>query len=245
MKFTSLFAAALAVGVMFSAQAEEITIHGSTTVDANLFKPYKTELEEKTGLTLKVVANGSSRGIKGIDSGAAQIGMISADLESVLRKLKLTERAGEFSVEQVGEERITFSVHASNPVKALTKEQVVQILNGTVKTWDEVGGEAKPITVVTEYSGGGFRTTAEKKLLNKEAISAPMLKEFPNGPQAVKVGQQIPTAFVVAPSTMIKGSSLVKIETEAEIVQPLNLVVKGEKTDAFNKLVAAAKELLK
>lgn len=246
MRFTMMMAAFVALfAITSSAQAEEVTVHGSTTVNANLFEPYKAELAEKTGLTLKIVANGSSRGIKGIDSGAAQIGMISSDLSSVLRKLKMTERAGEFHGEKIGEERIVFGVHPSNPVSTLTKEQVAGILKGDITKWSEVGGDDKPIMVVTEYAGGGFRTTIEKKLLSKAEISAPNLKALPNGSQAVKVGQQIPHSFVAVPSKMFAAGNLKKLETEAEIVQPLILVVKGEQTEAYKTLVSTAKELLK
>lgn len=242
--YKKLLAFATTAFVATSAYAADITIHGSTTVNSNLFEPHKQELETKTGLTFNIISNGSSRGVKGIDSGAADIGMISSDLSSVLRKLKLTERANEFTSETVGEERVIFAVHPSNPVSELSREQVISILNGETKSWSEVGGSNAPIVVVTEYSGGGFRTTVEKKLLNKEDIKAPNLKSLPNGSQVVKVGQQIKPSLVVVPSKMAKGSSLKVLKTEAEIVQPLNFVIKGERTDAFNKLVKTSKEIL-
>lgn len=238
--------ALLGVSMLMTGQAwaGAVSIHGSTTVDSNLFKPHKAELEAQTGVTYNVVANGSSRGIKGLESGKADIGMISSSLDSVLGKLGLSDRAGEFIAEKVGEERITFSVHPSNTVAELSKEQVVSILKGDVSNWSEVGGKNAPIVVVTEYSGGGFRTTVEKKLLSKAAISAKQFKEMPNGSQVVKVGSQIPHALVVVPSTMLKGSSLKKLKTDAEIIQPLVFVVKGARTENFDKLVAASKELL-
>ncbi len=244
MVFRVLVGAVVATMVAFGAQASEVTIHGSTTVDANLFQPHKAKLEEMTGATLKVVANGSSRGIEGLESGAAQIGMISSDLEAVLRKLKMSDRVADFHAELVGEERIVFAVHPSNNVSALSRDQVIGILKGEITNWSEVGGDDKPIMVVTEYAGGGFRTTVEKKLLAKEPIGAPSLREMPNGSQVVKVGEQVPNCLVVVPSTMAAGGKLTKLTTEAEIVQPLNLVVKGERTEAYDKLVAAAKSVL-
>ena len=244
MKSMKAVLAAAFVLVSGAASAMDMTIHGSTTVNTNLFEPHGAALEQATGMKLNVVANGSSRGISGLDSGAANMGMISADLFSVLGKLKMTDRAAEFTATQVGEERIIFSVHPSNAVTTLTKDQVVSILKGETTNWNQVGGADADIVVVTEYSGGGFRTTVEKKLLDGGNISAPQLRGLPNGPQAVTVGQQLPNALTVAPSAMIKGTNLKKLETEVEIVQPLNLVTKGAPNAEQQKLIDAAKQIL-
>lgn len=241
----ALAAAALLLATPGMAKAEAVTIHGSTTVNANLFEPHKAALEAKTGLEFTIVANGSSRGLKGLRDGAANIGMISSDFDGVAKKIGLTDAdKADYHPEQVGEERIVYAVHASNPVTSLTKDQIVGILNGSITNWSAIGGNAAPILVVSEYAGGGFRTTVEKKLLSKAPISAPSLKAMPNGPQVVKVGEQVPTAFAAIPSTMLKGSTMKVLETDADIVQPLVLVAKGTPSAAFTKLVETARELL-
>lgn len=243
MYIKSIFVAA-AVLLSGAAHAEDITVHGSTTVYSNLFGPHEVALEEKTGLNLTVVGNGSSRGIKGIDSGAAQIGMISSNLDGVLKKLDKEAEAANYIAEHVGEERIIVAVHSSNPVSSLSKEQVVSILKGETKNWSEVGGNNMPIVVVTEYAGGGLRTTVEKKLLAKEPMAVSGMREMPNGTQITKVVEQLPPAFAMI-ATATKSDKMKHVESDAEIVQPLILVVKGERTAAFDKLVEASKEILK
>lgn len=245
MKLKALWAAGVAVSMLAGAvYAEDITIHGSTTVEANLFAPYEAELEKMTGDNYTVVGNGSSRGITGIDTGAAQIGMISSDINSVLGKLDMTARAGEFVHDKVGEAVATYAVHASNPVKSLTKEQVVGILQGTITNWSEVGGNDMPIVVFTEFSGGGFRTTIEKKVLGKKPITGPNLREMTNGSQVVQVAAQLPNAFATTPLAMLKGSTMTRVTTDADVIQPLVLLVKGERTGAYNRLVEASKKML-
>ncbi|MDD9912292.1 MAG: substrate-binding domain-containing protein [Alphaproteobacteria bacterium] len=239
-----VWAAMLALGIVGSVQAEEVTIHGSTTVEANLFLPHQAALEEATGLKLNVVGNGSSNGIKSLDSGAAQIGMISSNLESTLKKVGVADRAAEFTGEKIGDTIATFAVHASNPVKKLTGEQVVGILKGEITNWSAVGGNDAPIVVVTERAGGGLRGTIEKKVLGKESIKAG--RELANGSQIAQVTAQMPVAFAtIAQAILKKSSGLSKIESDADVVQPLILVIKGDRTEAFDKLVEASKEVLK
>lgn len=240
-----LFTAALAVSIMAGhVNAEDITVHGSTTVEANLFLPHKEKLEEMTGLNLTVVGNGSSRGIKGIDEDLSHIGMISSNLDNVLAKLEMSDRKDEFIAERVGETIATYAVHPSNSVKSLTQEQVQGILLGDITNWSEVGGDDKPIMVVTEYEGGGIRSTIEKKVLSKKSITD-KARAMPNGSQIVNLATQVPHVFATVTTKHLEGTDgLVKLESEADVVQPLVLVVKDERTPAFDKLVKASKKLL-
>lgn len=229
---------------MANVQAETLVIHGSTTVNSNLFEPYKTDVEKETAILLDVLPNGSSRGIKGLDSGAAHIAMLSSTLDSTLAKLEMADRAGEFKDLVIGEERIVFAVHPSNSVENLTKDQVVSMLNGSITNWSEVGGAGAPITVVVEYAGGGYRTTAEKKLLDGAEISAPNLRSVPNATQAVIVAAGLDKALLVIPTATLGDAKMKKITTAAEISQPLILVTKGEPSEAAMKLITAAKAKL-
>lgn len=234
----------MAVAFIANVQAETLVIHGSTTIYSNLFAPYKADLEKETAILLDVLANGSSRGIKGLDSGAAQVAMLSSTLESTLAKLDMADRADEFKDFVIGEERIVFAVHPSNTVDSLTKDQVVGILNGSITNWRDVGGADAPITVVIEYAGGGYRTTAEKKLLGGAEITAPNLRSVPNATQAVVMATGMKEALLVIPTATLGDAPMKKITTDAEISQPLILVTKGEPSDAALKLITAAKAKL-
>lgn len=236
---SAVVACALSVG---AAHAAELTIHGSTTVNTYLFGPHKAQLEEMTGLKLNVVGNGSSRGITGLDNGA-DMGMVSSSLDTMLKKTKMEDRAAEFVGNQVGEGELVFVVHPSNPVTAVSEEQLKGMLSGTIKNWSEVGGSNMPIIIVTEFKGGGMRSTAEKKILSKNPITG-NVRELQNGPQIPKVASQLPPALGVVAKAMIEGTNLRPLETK-KIIQPLVLVTKGTPNADAQKLIDAAKDVLK
>lgn len=242
MTFSITKFALFATVAVAASYASALTLHGSTTVKSTVFDLHQKAIEADSGLTLNIVGNGTSRGIKGLASGQADIGMISAELSAVLTKLKLAED-GTYVANKIGSSDVAFAVHSSNPVKTLTTEQIVGILKGEITNWSKVGGEAKPIVIVTEYAGGGIRTMVEKKLLNKESLTA-NARAMPNGTQIVKVAQQIPQAFAVAALASTKGSSLKLIETDANVSQPLILVTKGAPNAEAQKLIDASRKAL-
>ena len=92
-----------------------------------------------------VQTGGSSRGIADTRSGVADVGMSSRALRE--------EETGDLVEHVVAYDGVAFLVHASNPVRELSDEQLLAIYTGEVETWDEVGGEAMPITVVNRAAG--------------------------------------------------------------------------------------------
>lgn len=237
--FLALFAMAPSL-----TNATEITLHGSTTVTANLLDQHSADIEKATGHTLKIIANGSSNGIKGAASGAADIGMISAPLENVIAKVNKkapgTVEEGSLIAHQVAEARVAFTVHPSNTVTELTLQQIADILNGTITNWKEIGGQDKPIMVIAEVSGGGLRTMVEAELLNKKSISAPVKRELPNGTQIPKVTAQIPNALGVMSAALV-DEKLKEVKTDSPIAQPLIFVTKGSPSEAVQSVIDAAK----
>lgn len=220
-----------------------LNLKGSTTVTSNLISLYKNKLQEMTGLTLKVGAIGSGKGMRALVNGEADMAMISAELPAVLQKMGL-EDDGMYQAHKVGETSVSFGVHPDNTVRQLSDAQVEGILLGDITNWKQVGGADKDIKIVTEYKGGGFRTMVEKDFLGKREINEEMTISQPNGLRVLRVAENVPTGFVVITTSMLKGSSLVPIETEKKVIQPLIFVTKGAPTEDMKKLIEASKDLL-
>ena len=55
-------------------------------------------------------------------------------------------------------------VNDENSVEDLTKDQIKAIYTGKITNWKEVGGEDRPIAVVSREDGAGTRTAVEELL---------------------------------------------------------------------------------
>ena len=56
-------------------------------------------------------------------------------------------------------------VHKSNPITGLTREQIRRIFCGDVSNWQEVGGDNRPIHLITREEGSGTREAFVKLVM--------------------------------------------------------------------------------
>src|ERR1700730_15154436 len=135
--FVTALTALLVLGSI--ADAETVSVHGSTSVSNQLLTPHQAEIEHISGQTLDIVANGSGRGLADLAAGKADMAMISAPLEVEVAASDARTFGGldpaRFVAHQVGEARVAFVVHPSNPVTTLTLAQITLILSGKITRW--------------------------------------------------------------------------------------------------------------
>jgi len=235
-------AALLALGSI--AQANTVAIHGSTTVSNAVLVPHKADIEKASGETLDIVANGSGRGLADLVAGKTDMAMISAPLaaEAAAANAKTPGSIdpAKLVVHQIGEARVAFVVHPSNPVAALTLAQITDILSGKITKWSEVGGADQPIVVVAASPGDGVRSVVESRLLGGASIPA-QVREMPNAAQIAQVAAQLPTAFGVTSAASLRPGVTV-LKTDQTLGQPLILVTMGPATPDATKVIEAATE---
>lgn len=99
---------------------------------------------------------GSSDGIKNAANGTYSFGCASRELKAS-EKTDLTELVFAY-------DGIAVIVNDKNPVEDLTKDQIKAIYTGKITNWKEVGGENRPIAVVSREDGAGTRTAVEELL---------------------------------------------------------------------------------
>ena len=138
-----------------------IAIVGSTSVT-----PVATELAERfmannEGVKIDVQGIGSSAGIKAAFDKTANIGMSS-------RNLKMVEKEWGLKEVVIAYDGIAVSVHPSNPIVGMTKDQVKDIFEGTITNWSELGGKDAQIIIVSREDGSGTRGAFEE-LIGLEA----------------------------------------------------------------------------
>ena len=115
---------------------------------AEAYGPIHPEVE------IAVTGGGSGTGIAALING-------TADMANASRPIKDEERAeaeasGIEPVEHtVAGDAIAIVVHLSNPVDGLTIPQLAAIFSGKITNWREVGGEDRPIVLLSRESNSG------------------------------------------------------------------------------------------
>jgi phosphate transport system substrate-binding protein len=130
------------------------TVAGSTA-----FQPFAEKLAEQfmaahPGVSITVQGGGSAVGIQSAVSGAAQIGM--ADLP------ELPPEAKDLTGVVVARDGIAMIVHPANRVAGLTTAQIRGVFDGAITNWKDLGGNDRPVRVVSREAGSGTRTSFEK-----------------------------------------------------------------------------------
>jgi phosphate transport system substrate-binding protein len=188
-KIAFMFAAVLALTVAGTgaAMAEtKITMNGSTTVLPIAQKAAEVYMQKNSGVSITVSGTGSGDGIKSIIDGTADIGNASRDMKD--KEKKLAKEKGVNPVRHtVALDCIVPVVNPTNPVADLTLDQLKAVYTGGVKNWKEVGGEDKPIVVVSRDSSSGTFEVWNEKVLDKEKVRPDAQLQASNGAVAQTV----------------------------------------------------------
>jgi phosphate transport system substrate-binding protein len=222
-----------------------VKISGSTTVNVDIFRPFKAQIETASGVTLEVIANSSGQGLEDLIAGRVDVAMLSSQLTAVAGKInqKQPDAVGTCTLKEfkVAESRLTFIVHPSNSVKSLTLPQLKEIFAGNITNWKEVGGTDAAIVAVPEASGGGIRTTLEEQLMGRAV--AQQARQVANGPQIPLLVKQLPGAIGSA-NAGYDVAGVVSLQTEEIIAQPLFLVTKVNPNGLITTVVGAAAQVV-
>jgi len=107
-----------------------------------------------TEARISVTGGGSGTGIAAMING-------TADLANASRAMKPeeVEAANENGIDPlehvVARDAIAVVVHPSNPVQGLTLAQISEIYTGRLTNWQQVGGEDRPIVLLSRESNSG------------------------------------------------------------------------------------------
>jgi phosphate transport system substrate-binding protein len=127
-----------------TAQKAKLTITGSSTVAPLVVEIAKRFESQNKGVRIDVQTGGSSRGINDARTGLADIGMASR---------ALTKDEADLTPSLLATDGICIILHRTNPVAALSREQIINIFTGKITNWKELGGKDQKITVVNKAEG--------------------------------------------------------------------------------------------
>lgn len=227
---------------------DKLVITGSSTIAPLVAEIAKRFEAKHPGVRVDVQTGGSSRGINDARQGLADIGMASRALKT--EEADLTGWA-------VAKDGIAVIVHAENPVKELSKEQIIGIYTGKITNWKEVGGKNAPITVVNKAEG---RSTLELfaghfKLENEEIKASVVIGDNAQGIKTVagnkdsigyvSIGSaeydaKSGTPIKLLPMDGVAASTDAVRDGKFALSRTLNLVTKGEQTGPAKQFIEFA-----
>ncbi len=220
-------------------KGEVVRVVGSTSVE-----PFAGELaaefnRNNPGIHVEVQGGGSTAGIKAAADGYAHIGMCSRSLKP--------EETG-FTAIVIARDAIAVVVNHANKVNALTREQVREIYEGKVKNWKEVGGDDRPIILVTREEGSGTREAFEHLVMGKARIAPTAITQESNGTvkQLVK-GNADAIGYMslglvhgeLKPLVVdgVRPTAEEVLDGKYPLVRPFLFVVKGTPSEAAEKFI--------
>jgi phosphate transport system substrate-binding protein len=241
----------LATGLLLAtastmARADAITVAGSTAYNSTIKKPHQKEIEAATGHTLIVLPSKTDYGVKLLLEKRADLGMISTQLDLLKRNLKETDPGlplDDLKEFDVYRSSIAFAIHPSNPVRAITTEQMRQVLLGTISNWRELGGSNLPIRLVMVDSGAGIPLTLETQLLGGKPIAAKNPIKVRTSSQTAKVVEQEPSALGLSQANNLPGRKVAILAIDRPIEQALSYVTLGEPSPAVRSVIEATQKI--
>lgn len=146
---------------------QTLTITGSSTM-APFMADIAAAFEQRhAGYRLDVQSGGSSRGIRDVRQGIADLGMVSRSLR---------DEESDLQAYLVARDGLTMLVHAVNPLRQLTRDEVVALYRGQYDNWNELVDYDESVTIVNKSSGRAtLAVFLEHFDLNNSEIDADMV----------------------------------------------------------------------
>lgn len=240
--------AALALALSAQAADNRLTLTGASTIAPLAAEIAKRFEQQNPGVRVDVQTGGSSRGVADARSGLADIGMAS-------RSLKADEK--DLTPHTLAMDGVGVILHSSNPLRALTDDQIKAIYRGQIRNWKEVGGKDQTITVVNKAEG---RSTLELFLhytgLKNSEIKAQVvigdnqqgIKSVAANPGAigyVSIGtaeyeENHQTPIRLIPLRGVAATVANVRDGKFPLARPLNLVTKGAPTGLAKRFIEFA-----
>jgi phosphate transport system substrate-binding protein len=111
-------------------------------------------IELRPEVRISVTGGGSGTGIAAMINGTVNIANASRAMKP--EEIAAAEANGITPVEfAVARDAIAVVVHPSNPVDRLTLQQISDIYTGKITNWNQVGGQDRPIVLLSRESNSG------------------------------------------------------------------------------------------
>ncbi len=150
--------------------ATVLTIKGSDTMVHLVSAWAEAYMREHPETEISVTGGGSGTGFAALLNGTTDI--CAASRAMMPKERELAEARGQTPRQQtVARDGVAIIVHPSNPLRALSVEQVGKIFTGAVTNWQQVGGPNRPIIVFSRDTSSGTFVYFQEHVLGKRDFS--------------------------------------------------------------------------
>jgi phosphate transport system substrate-binding protein len=154
---------------------EKITVKGSDTMVILGQRWAELYMARHPDVIIQVTGGGSGTGISALINGTTDICNASRPMKDS-EKEKLRERFGSRGVEiKCALDGVSLYVNESNPVKALTLDQIKGVYTGKITNWKQVGGKDAKIILYSRENNSGTYVYFKEEVLNNEDYAASAL----------------------------------------------------------------------
>lgn len=208
-----------AAGARAGSGARALTVKGSDTMILLGQRWAEAFMKQHPDAKVQVTGGGSGTGMAALVNGTTDIAMAS-------RKIKPAEAAQvkqKFQVEPtetvVAKDGIIFYVHESNPVDALTPEQLKGIYLGDITNWKEVGGRDATIVLYSRENSSGTYVFVKEAVLDDEDF-APETQTLPGTAAVVNAVSRETHGIGYGGAAYAKGIKELKVMQGGEPIAP-------------------------
>ena len=183
-----LLSAVFMVSLIGLSYAEDLRIDGSTTVLPIAQKAAEVFMKKNSDIKVFVSGSGSGNGIKALIDGTTNIATSSREAKDK-EVASAKEKSVTLTGHKVALDGIVPVVHPSVKISDITVEQLRDIYNGKIKSWKELGGPDRPISVVSRDTSSGTYEVWEEKVLKGDKVRADALLVASSGQTIQTIAQ--------------------------------------------------------
>jgi phosphate transport system substrate-binding protein len=161
-------AIAATVAAIPAMAGDSLVLDGSTTVGP-IAKAFAQYFMKTYKCDVSVSESGSGNGAKSLINGTCDI----ADMSRPMKDKEFSAAAAK-GIQPVAHvvayDGIAIAVNESNPVKAITMEQIQKVYLGEITNWKDLGGKDAEIVVVSRDTSSGTFETFEGLVMKKKPV---------------------------------------------------------------------------
>ena len=232
----------LAPLVASATDVPEIKFAGSTTTFLTVVKNNKDTVEKETQVAITAAASTTGKGLTALQAGQIDVVMSTDTLTGLAEaaaKKGATLDPKDYQEFFIKKTYIVFVCHKSNPVTTLSEAQVLGILTGQIKKWNEVGGPDLPIAIYYEREDSGNHGLLKKQLLKDSVLTTRGLTYVDNARLIVSNVAEVESAF--GPTSDLYLNDSVKVINGPKVSQSLCFITKKNPSPTVVRVIEAFK----